>query len=206
MTFLVSDGVIPSNEGRGYVLRRLIRRAARHGKLLGIQHGFLTDVVQVVIESWKIEYPEIKDREEDIKRIIKAEEEKFEETIHQGIAILEGYIHEMKLQNQDSLSGENAFKLYDTYGFPLDLTKEILEEKSLLIDEAGFNEHMEAQRDRARRAREEGHSGWTTEVGSDLFAGLETEFLGYNKTNITSDIIAQNSFYNSLLVNYIHYY
>ncbi|MEY8415360.1 alanine--tRNA ligase [Tissierella praeacuta] len=189
MTFLVSDGVLPSNEGRGYVLRRLIRRAARHGKLLGIEEEFLSQIVDVVINSWKVEYPEIKEREEQIKKVIKAEEDKFQETIHQGISILEEYIEEIKLNNQNILSGEKAFKLYDTYGFPLDLTKEILEEKNLQVDENEFNANMEEQRNRARKARDEGDSGWATGNEQDLFEGLETTFVGYEKTSIVSEII-----------------
>ena len=190
MTFLVSDGVLPSNEGRGYVLRRLIRRAARHGKLLGIEESFLPEVVDVVINSWKVEYPEIKTREAQIKKIIKAEEDKFQETIHQGISILEDYINEMKNKNETSLSGESAFKLYDTYGFPLDLTKEILEERNLTVDEEEFNINMEAQRTRARRAREDGDlsSGWTSGNNEDVFKGLDTIFKGYEKTNIVAEI------------------
>ncbi len=152
MTFLVSDGVLPSNEGRGYVLRRLIRRAARHGKLLGIEKPFLSQASEVIINSWQVEYPELKEREDKIKKVINAEEEKFQETIHQGLAILEEYIEEMEKNNEKVLSGENAFKLYDTYGFPIDLTKEILAEKSLTLDEEAFNRNMEAQRERARRS------------------------------------------------------
>ena len=191
MTFLVSDGVLPSNEGRGYVLRRLIRRAARHGKLLGIEESFLPEVVDVVINSWKVEYPEIKTREAQIKKIIKAEEDKFQETIHQGISILEDYINEMKNKGETSLNGKNAFKLYDTYGFPLDLTKEILEERNLRVDEEEFNINMEAQRNRARRAREEGDlsSGWASGSSEDIFKGLNTIFRGYEKTNLRAEII-----------------
>ncbi|MCQ4921490.1 alanine--tRNA ligase [Tissierella carlieri] len=188
MTFLVSDGVLPSNEGRGYVLRRLIRRAARHGKLLGIEEAFLSQVVDVVINSWQIEYSELKTREDQIKKIIKAEEDKFQETIHQGISILEEYINEMKLSNETILSGEKAFKLYDTYGFPLDLTKEILEEKNLKVDEEEFNINMEEQRNRARKARDEGDSGWSTGSDQDIFKGLDTIFRGYEKTNIVAEI------------------
>ncbi|MDR7855994.1 alanine--tRNA ligase [Tissierella sp.] len=189
MTFLVSDGIIPSNEGRGYVLRRLIRRAARHGKLLGIENAFLSEVVDIVINSWKVEYPELKDREQQIKKVIKAEEDKFQETIHQGMSILEDYINAMKDENKTVLSGEKAFKLYDTYGFPLDLTKEILEEKSLVVDEEEFNLNMEAQRDRARKAREDGDNiGWSTGNEHDIFEGLDTFFRGYERTNIVSEI------------------
>ncbi|MCK9443013.1 MAG: alanine--tRNA ligase [Tissierellaceae bacterium] len=189
MTFLVSDGVLPSNEGRGYVLRRLIRRAARHGKLLGIETTFLSEVADVVINSWKVEYHELKEREDKIKKIIKAEEDKFQETIHQGITILEGYIDKMSNEKQNILEGEKAFKLYDTYGFPLDLTKEILLERSLMVDEDGFNTHMLAQKLRARKARDEGESGWTAGNGEDLFKDLNTVFRGYEKDNLVTEII-----------------
>ena len=189
MTFLVSDGVVPSNEGRGYVLRRLIRRAARHGKLLGIEDAFLRDMVGTVIESWKVDYPEIKEREDHIKKIVKAEEDKFQETIHQGIAMMEEYIKEMKKDKETVFSGEKAFKLYDTYGFPLDLTKEILEEASLSVDEEEFNTNMEAQRNRARQARDEGDSGWSEVMSKDLFIGLDTKFLGYIETNLLGKTI-----------------
>ena len=191
MTFLVSDGVLPGNEGRGYILRRLIRRAARHGKLLGLDNAFLGDIVDVVIESWQIQYPELKEREDQIKRVIKAEEDKFQETIHQGMNILESYINEIIKSEEKTLSGENAFKLYDTYGFPLDLTKEILEERSLFVDENGFNENMEKQRQRARKAREDGdNSGWNSVGDQNLFNGIETIFRGYETTKLESAVIA----------------
>ncbi len=189
MTFLVSDGVLPSNEGRGYVLRRLIRRAARHGKLLGINHEFLNDIVNTVIESWKVEYSELVDKKEQINKIIKAEEDKFQETIDQGIAILESYINEMVEDGTGSLSGERAFKLYDTFGFPLDLTKEILEERSFTVDEEGFNANMEEQRNRARNARaDSGNSGWGGKDNMDLFDKLSSEFKGYDYTDYKAKI------------------
>lgn len=187
MTFLVSDGVLPSNEGRGYILRRLIRRAARHGKLLGIEGSFLTKVVDVVIDSWKVEYKELDERREMIERIVRAEEDKFQETIHQGMLILENYVDDMNSNRESILSGENAFKLYDTYGFPLDLTKEILEEKSMKVDEKKFNEYMEEQKNRARMARND-DSGWTSKSENDLFENLETTFRGYETTNVASNI------------------
>ncbi|WFA09658.1 alanine--tRNA ligase [Tissierella sp. Yu-01] len=189
MTFLVSDGVLPSNEGRGYVLRRLIRRAARHGKLLGIEKGFLTDIVDVVINSWAVEYKELKDREDQIKKIIRAEEDKFQETIDQGISILESYIEEMVHKGENVLDGEKAFKLYDTFGFPLDLTKEILIERELEVNEQEFNNHMDEQRTRARQAREEVDSGWGNSNNDDLFKGLETVFRGYEATNLETEVI-----------------
>lgn len=190
MTFLVSDGVLPSNEGRGYVLRRLIRRASRHGKLLGIDGTFLTDIVGVFIDSWMVEYKEIKSREAHIKKIIKAEEDKFQETIDAGMQILESYIKGMEANKETTLSGESAFKLYDTYGFPLDLTLEILEERSLKADEQGFNIQMENQRKRARSARNEGDSGWGASIDLKLFKTLDSIFKGYETTKTKSKIIS----------------
>ena len=190
MTFLVSDGVLPSNEGRGYVLRRLIRRAARHGKLLGIEGAFLNSIVEKFIESWGVEYPELKEREEQIKKVIRAEEEKFQETIHQGLNILEEYIEDMINNREKCLSGEKAFKLYDTYGFPLDLTREILEEKDLTVDESGFNAHMDEQRKRARKARE-GFSdfGWENGSSIELDKNYETIFKGYENIEWETEVI-----------------
>nr|WP_300002354.1 alanine--tRNA ligase [Tissierella sp.] len=190
MTFLVSDGVLPSNEGRGYVLRRLIRRASRHGKLLGIEGTFLTEVVGVFIESWMVEYQELKSREDHIKRIILAEEDKFQETIDAGIQILESYIEEMKAEKKDMLSGEKAFKLYDTYGFPLDLTLEILQERHLKLDEAEFTNQMENQRKRARSARDDGDSGWGASINLEIFDGSESEFKGYETISTDSKVLA----------------
>lgn len=190
MTFLVSDGVLPSNEGRGYILRRLIRRAARHGKLLGIEGEFLNDIVDQVIDSWKVEYQDLIDRKEQINKIIKAEEDKFQETIDQGMEILEAYIDEMIKENSTTLSGERAFKLYDTFGFPLDLTKEILEEKGLGLDVEEFNQRLEAQRERARRARvDTDNSGWGGKDNLNLFKGLTSEFKGYDHTKYSSKVI-----------------
>jgi len=190
MTFLVADGVLPSNEGRGYVLRRLIRRAARHGKLLGIEKTFLHRVVSAVIDSWQVEYPELKEKESYIKKIISTEEEKFQETIHQGLTILENYIQDMMKNNEKYLDGEKAFKLYDTYGFPLDLTKEILEEEGLAVDEKGFNEYMEEQREKARAAREKfSDSGWKNTNVIDLQQQYNTVFKGYDCLSTESKVI-----------------
>lgn len=189
MTFLVSDGVVPSNEGRGYVLRRLIRRGARHGKLLGIEGGFLDQVVDVVIKSWGNQYGELISRQEQIEKIIRAEENKFQETINQGLEILEAYILDMKSEGNTILSGEYAFKLYDTYGFPIDLTREILGERGLSLDMETFEEKMEEQRNRARRAREDGESGWASTSNEDIFKGLDTEFLGYSDYDLDSKVI-----------------
>ena len=190
MTVLVSDGVLPSNEGRGYVLRRLIRRASRHGKLLGIKGAFLTDVVGVFIDSWMVEYKELKTREDHIKRIIRAEEDKFQETIDSGIQILESYIKEMESNKEKTLSGEKAFKLYDTYGFPLDLTLEILEERNLLLDEEEFKKQMESQRKRARSARDDGDSGWGASINLELFDEVNSEFKGYELISTKSKVLA----------------
>ncbi len=189
MTFLVSDGVLPSNEGRGYVLRRIIRRAARHGKLLGIDGAFLTKIVERVIDSWKVAYEEIDTNMDEIKRIIRAEENKFQETIDQGIDILDSYIDEMKKDQKTILSGDKAFKLYDTYGFPLDLTKEILEEKSLELDEDEFNIKMEEQRERARKARDSGDSGWSNQDYDNLAKNYSSSFKGYDHSELETDLI-----------------
>jgi len=190
MTFLVSDGVLPSNEGRGYILRRLIRRAARHGKLLGIEKPFLSTVVSGVIDSWKVIYPEIKENEERILKVIRAEEEKFQETIHQGLQILDTYIEEILSKNQKYLDGEKAFKLYDTYGFPLDLTREILEEKGLAVDEEEFNIYMEKQRERARRAREKStDTGWKHSDVIEFTKEIDTEFKGYETFDTKSKVV-----------------
>src|SRR5699024_901461 len=189
--FLVSDGVLPGNEGRGYILRRLIRRAARHGKLLDIQGEFLTEISNKVIDSWKIEYQDIEDKRKEINKIIRIEESKFQKTIDQGIYILESYIKEMEENKEEIFSGEKAFKLYDTYGFPLDLTKEILEEKDLKVDEESFNENMEEQRNRARNAREgkENSSGWGSNINTGLFKGLESVFIGYEEYRTDTNVL-----------------
>lgn len=188
MTFLVSDGVLPSNEGRGYVLRRLIRRAARHGKLLGVDGPFLTDIVDVFINSWTIQYKELDLRREKIKEIILMEENRFQETINQGLSILEDYVDHMKLDHEKTLDGARAFKLYDTYGFPLDLTREILEEKGLTVDEDGFNKNMEAQRERARSARGSiAEMGWSS--GKDIEIKADTEFKGYSDLDYNAEVV-----------------
>ena len=153
-TFLVSDGVMPSNEGRGYVLRRLIRRAARHGKMLGIDGLFLAKLSETVINESKDGYPELEEKKEFIFKVLTQEEEKFNKTIDQGLAILNTMMEDLQKSGEKVLSGENTFKLYDTYGFPIDLTIEILEEKGFSVDEDGFKEAMENQRQTARDARE----------------------------------------------------
>lgn len=190
VTFMVADGILPSNEGRGYVLRRLLRRAARHGKLLGIEGNFLNRLVDKVIEVSGDAYPELKDREDYIKKIITVEEERFQQTIDQGMEILKSYIEELKEAKKKILSGEKAFKLYDTYGFPLDLTKEILDEEKIDVDEAGFNSEMEKQRLRARSAREETNEvGWESDVLSKIKDEIDSEFRGYKNYKMDSKII-----------------
>ena len=152
---MISDGIIPSNEGRGYVLRRILRRAARHGKLIGVKDMFLSDLAKVVIRESGDAYPELREKQQYILKVIQVEEERFNETIDQGLIILKGYIDDIKKSKGRILDGESAFRLYDTYGFPLDLTREILEEEGLGVDEAAFNAEMKANRERARAAREE---------------------------------------------------
>ncbi len=192
ITFLVSDGVVPSNEGRGYVLRRLIRRASRHGKLLGIENTFLDKVAEVVINSWMVEYKELKENESQIKRVISIEEEKFQETINQGLNILETMISELAQSETTVLDGEKVFKLYDTFGFPPELTEEIAKENGYQIDLNGFQDYMKAQKERARRARDESDSGWSTKNEEDITKGIESEFVGYS--TLTADTIVKAIF------------
>ncbi len=179
-TFMVSDGITAANEGRGYVLKRLLRRAARHGKLLGIEGKFLTDVVKVVIQENAVSYPELKEKEDYILRIIETEEGRFYNTIDQGLAILKEYIEEAKTKDS-VLSGEDAFKLYDTYGFPIDLTEEITNEAGITIDIDGFTALMQEQKERARSARAQtDYMGYDDSALTFLNNVSEpTEFLGY---------------------------
>ncbi|WP_432401094.1 alanine--tRNA ligase [Wukongibacter sp. M2B1] len=191
VTFMVSDGIIPSNEGRGYVLRRLLRRAARHGKILGVEKSFLTELVDKVIQAYGESYTELVEREDYIKKIISLEEEKFQKTIDQGIERLKEYVHQLMLSEDKILLGEDAFKLYDTYGFPLDLTMEILEEENMKVDIEGFNREMEMQRERARAARKDMEElGW--EKGHQIVIGekAKSDFVGYNDFSIYTEILA----------------
>ncbi|MBY1312272.1 alanine--tRNA ligase, partial [Clostridioides difficile] len=182
VTFLVSDGVLPSNEGRGYVLRRLLRRAARHGKLLGVKELFLQKLIDEVIKVNDKAYPVLVEKESYIKKVVGIEEEKFNETIDQGTEILNSYIEVLKNEGKTVLSGQEAFKLYDTYGFPIDLTKEILEEEHLSVDEEAFNEEMEKQKERARNARGnmDGES-WKEDPLSKLESTVDSTFNGYSE-------------------------
>jgi len=181
-TMMVSDGVIPSNEGRGYVLRRLLRRAARHGKLLGINKPFLYDIAMVVINESKEAYHELEEKRKYIQDVIKNEEEKFELTIDQGLIILSKYIEETKAKNSKTITGEMAFELHGTYGFPIDLTREIAEESGLSVDEEGFREEMEKHRKIAKEdyLKKQG-SAWSDDIYSTLDKNIKTEFLGYSE-------------------------
>ncbi|WP_408609819.1 alanine--tRNA ligase [Lachnoclostridium edouardi] len=180
-TFMISDGIMPSNEGRGYVLRRLLRRAARHGRILGIKGLFLADLSKIVINLSKDGYPELEEKQAMILKVLTEEEEKFNRTIDQGLAILAEMEEDMRSKNETVLSGENTFKLYDTYGFPVDLTKEILEEKSFSIDEEGFKECMNQQKQKARAARKTtNYMGADVTVYQSIDPELTTEFVGYD--------------------------
>lgn len=190
VSILIADGVLPSNEGRGYVLRRLLRRAARHGRVLGAKDIFLIDIVDTVIENYGKAYENLVEKKDYIKKIISLEEQRFNETIDSGMDILKAYIDEMKEAKETVLAGEKAFKLYDTFGFPLELTMEILEEKNLNLDIENFNKAMEHQRTSAREAR-----GESTYMGADdtainkVDASIETTFNGYTSTELKSEVL-----------------
>ena len=191
VTMLISDGVQPSNEGRGYVLRRLLRRAARHGRVLGIKGLFLKDVVGAVVENYGDAYPKLKEDKAYIEKIISLEEERFNETIDAGMNILASYIVELETSDEKVLKGEKAFKLYDTYGFPIELTEEILEEKEMSVDKEAFVLEMNNQRQRARSAR-----GESSYMGSDenpinkIDSSINTEFIGYVDTETEGIVVA----------------
>ena len=190
VTMMISDGVQPSNEGRGYVLRRLLRRAARHGRVLGIKGLFLKDIVESVVENYGVEYDELVSKKDYIKKIVTLEEERFNETIDSGMGILLEYIEELEKENKNVLDGEKAFKLYDTYGFPYELTEEILEEKNMTIDKEAFNKEMQEQRERARSAR-----GEFTYMGSEespinsMDKEINSEFVGYDNDEVIGKIL-----------------
>ncbi len=189
VTFMISDGIMPSNEGRGYVLRRLLRRACRHGRLLGIHKGFLPELAETVIEGSKDGYPELEEKKEFILKVITKEEEQFNKTIDQGLGILSDMIADMESKGEKTLNGEEAFRLYDTYGFPLDLTKEILEEKELGVDEEGFHACMEVQRKKARDAREvTNYMGADVTVYESIDPGVTSTFVGYDNLTCDSDV------------------
>lgn len=189
VTFMVSDGIMPSNEGRGYVLRRLLRRAARHGRLLGIQKQFLAELSEVVIRESKDGYSELADKKDYILKLITTEEENFNKTIDQGLNILSDMMEAMKKEGKTVLSGENTFKLYDTYGFPMDLTIEILEEKGFTADEEGFRQAMEVQRQTAREAREvTNYMGADVTVYQSIDPAVESRFVGYDRLRHESKV------------------
>ena len=188
-TFMISDGIMPSNEGRGYVLRRIIRRAARHGRMLGIDGIFMAELAKTVISESKDGYPELEEKKDFILKVLAQEEEKFAKTIDQGLAILEEMEKEMIASGSKVLSGDNAFKLYDTYGFPMDLTQEILEEKGFSVDEEGFKKAMEVQRTTARKARKvTNYMGADETVYESVDPSVTTEFVGYDSLNCKSKI------------------
>ncbi len=186
--FMTSDGINVSNEGRGYVLRRLLRRAARHGRILGIQGTFLYQLAETVIEASKGAYPVLEENKELICNKIKTEEERFAQTIDAGFAILNGFLEQTT--EGKVFSGNDAFKLYDTYGFPIDLTKEILAERGIEIDEEGFNREMQAQRDRARASAKMTEVGWEDAIADALVSVEPTEFVGYDSLEAEATVVA----------------
>ncbi len=188
-TFMICDGVLPSNEGRGYVLRRLLRRAARHGKLLGVNEPFLYKVIDTVVHENECQYPELREKQSYITKVVKTEEENFAKTIDAGMRIFADLLAEHKAKGETVFSGADAFKLYDTYGFPIDLTIEMCEDDGMTVDEDAFKALMEEQRVRARKAREAlGDLGWAgQEFGKDV---PETVFVGYDRTESEGTVAA----------------
>ncbi len=201
-TFMISDGILPSNEGRGYVLRRLLRRAVRHGRILGVKKAFMTELAKVVIKLNKEHYVELFEKQDMILNVLKSEEDKFNQTIDQGLEILNQIIPNIK---NGIMSGDDAFRLYDTYGFPLDLTKEILEEKKYTIDEERFNALMKEQKVKARAARKESnYMGADATIFNDLPKDMKSEFIGYNDLNCDGkvlSIISNNNIVNAINEN-----
>ncbi|OZT13564.1 alanine--tRNA ligase [Priestia aryabhattai] len=189
VTFAVGDGALPSNEGRGYVLRRLLRRAVRYAKKLGINRPFMYELVPVVGEIMVDFYPEVKDKTDFIQRVVKNEEERFHETLNEGLAILATMIKKAKDQSSNIISGEDVFRLYDTYGFPVELTEEYAEDEKMKIDHAGFEKEMAGQRERARAARQDSNS---MQVQGGVLGELtvESEFVGYDKDEVETFIEA----------------
>ncbi|MEE1313536.1 MAG: alanine--tRNA ligase [Lachnospiraceae bacterium] len=190
-TFMISDGIMPSNEGRGYVLRRLIRRAARHGRLLGVDGKFLAKLSETVIATSKDGYPELEEKKAFITKVLSQEEDKFNKTIDQGLAILNDLEKSLEEKGEKTLAGADAFKLYDTYGFPLDLTKEILEEKGFAIDEEGFTVCMQEQREKARNARKTtNYMGAEATVYEEIDPAITSHFCGYDMLKAKGTILA----------------
>lgn len=195
-TFMISDGIMPSNEGRGYVLRRIIRRAVRHGRKLGIKGSFLPELAVTVIDGSKGGYPELEEKKDFILNVIRQEEEKFEKTFEQGLEILENMETELESSGSRELSGDNAFKLYDTFGFPLDSTREILEEKGFTVDEAGFEKAMKIQKDTARKARKvSNYMGADATVYESMDPKITSLFNGYDSITEDSKIVAMAALY-----------
>lgn len=188
MTFMIGDSILPGNEGREYVLRRLIRRAARHGRVLGIKGSFLAELCDRVIETSGDAYPELKERRDMIKKVVSVEEEKFASTIDQGMKIINSHMEELKAEKSTVLDGEKAFKLHDTYGFPIDLTREILEESGFSVDTAGFEAAMEEQKKRSQAEQEMDDAGWD-EVSTEFNVEGNTEFTGYDTLEDKGSII-----------------
>ena len=188
-TFMICDGVLPSNEGRGYVLRRLLRRAARHGKLLGMGEPFLYEIVDTVVRENEGQYPDLREKQAYITKVIRVEEENFAKTIDGGMHILHDLLESHKQKGETVFSGDDAFKLYDTYGFPVDLTAEMVEEEGMTVDTAAFQARMEEQRQRARKAREAlGDLGWAgVDFGQEI---PETEFVGYSVSSVQAQVLA----------------
>ncbi len=194
VTFMISDGIMPSNEGRGYVLRRLLRRACRHGRLLGIEGSFIPELAQTVIEGSKDGYPELEEKKDFILKVIAKEEDQFNKTIDQGLGILADMTAKMEAEQTTTLSGADAFKLYDTYGFPIDLTKEILEEKGMQVDEEGFHAAMEVQRQTARAARgETNYMGADVTVYESIDPSITSTFVGYENLTWKSPVTVLTS-------------
>ncbi len=188
--FLINDGVLPSNEGRGYVLRRIMRRAMRHGKMLGIEHPFLYQTSKKVVDLMKDAYPELRETEAIVSKVIRNEEERFSETLDSGLRILREELDRLRKEKGKVLSGEIAFRLYDTYGFPLDLTTEILQEEGMRFDEEGFKTQMEEQRQKSKQSWQGIGEGKTKEIYRRLFnEGVFTGFVGYEETQCESKIV-----------------
>ncbi|MCI8549391.1 MAG: alanine--tRNA ligase [Lachnospiraceae bacterium] len=189
-TFMISDGIMPSNEGRGYVLRRLLRRAARHGRLLGIEGRFLARLSETVIALSGEAYPELEEKKEMIFKVLTEEEDKFNKTIDQGLAMVGELEEKLRTEGKSVLSGEDAFRLYDTYGFPLDLTREILDEKGFSVDEDGFAKAMDVQREMARSSRKKSNYMGREDIYQELSAKLTTQFTGYDRLEDTGTVTA----------------
>lgn len=188
MTFLISDGVVPSNEGRGYVLRKLMRRAVRHGMLLGIKDMFLVEIINKFIDDWKEAYPELEENRRIILEVVQTEEERFKRTIFTGSELLDAKMEDLKAQGKTEMSGADVFELYDTYGFPAEITEEILSENKLTYNKEEFDAAMEEQKTRAREAIDKSDSGWKKDGNDELFKDLSNDFSGYSEVEGDTEI------------------